>query len=67
MFTSSYYCRCIIVLLIAGEVAVECQANASLFFSEIIKDDYNELVHKKTEVVIRLDFCSRNIEKAEKM
>lgn len=37
------------------------------FFSEIIKDDYNEMVHKKTEVVIRLDFCSRNIEKAEKM
>lgn len=37
------------------------------FFSEIIKDDYNEMAHKKTEVVIRLDFCSRNIEKAEKM
>lgn len=37
------------------------------FFSEIIKDDYNEMVHKKTEVVIRLDFCSRNVEKAEKM
>lgn len=34
---------------------------------EIIKDDYNEMVHKKTEVVIRLDFCSRNIEKAEKI
>lgn len=37
------------------------------FFSEIIKDDYNEMVHKKAEIVIRLDFCSRNIEKAEKM
>lgn len=37
------------------------------FFSEIIKDDYNEMVHKKTEIAIRLDFCRRNIEKAEKM
>lgn len=36
-------------------------------FSELVKDDYNETVHKKTEVVITLDFCIRNIEKTVKV
>lgn len=69
ILTSSYYCRYIIVLLIVGKMAVKyfCYRLMLHFCSEIIKDDYNELVHKKTEVVIRLDYCSRNIEKAEKM
>lgn len=69
ILTSSYYCMYIIVLLIAGKMAVKyfCYRLMLHFCSEIIKDDYNELVHKKTEVVIRLDYCSRNIEKAEKM
>lgn len=59
----------IFVLLIAGRMAVEyfCYRLMLHFFSEIIKDDYNEMVHKKAEIVIRLDFCSRSIEKAEKM
>uniref|UniRef100_A0A7I2V2F4 T2K n=1 Tax=Homo sapiens TaxID=9606 RepID=A0A7I2V2F4_HUMAN len=35
--------------------------------TELIKDDYNETVHKKTEVVITLDFCIRNIEKTVKV
>uniref|UniRef100_A0A670JRR1 Serine/threonine-protein kinase TBK1 n=1 Tax=Podarcis muralis TaxID=64176 RepID=A0A670JRR1_PODMU len=35
-----------------------------LHSSEIIKEDYNETLHKKTEVVIKLEFCNRNIEKA---
>jgi hypothetical protein len=39
----------------------------SLFSSELVKDDYNETVHKKTEVVITLDFCIRNIEKTVKV
>ncbi|XP_030882440.1 serine/threonine-protein kinase TBK1 [Leptonychotes weddellii] len=34
---------------------------------ELVKDDYNETVHKKTEVVITLDFCIRNIEKTVKV
>jgi len=38
-----------------------------LFFRELVKDDYNETVHKKTEVVITLDFCIRNIEKTVKV
>lgn len=32
-----------------------------------MRDDYNETVHKKTEVVITLDFCIRNIEKTVKV
>uniref|UniRef100_A0AAA9SBH4 T2K n=1 Tax=Bos taurus TaxID=9913 RepID=A0AAA9SBH4_BOVIN len=35
--------------------------------TELVKDDYNETVHKKTEVVITLDFCIRNIEKTVKV
>ncbi|XP_050021483.1 serine/threonine-protein kinase TBK1 [Alexandromys fortis] len=34
---------------------------------ELVRDDYNETVHKKTEVVITLDFCIRNIEKTVKV
>lgn len=65
----NYCCRYINVLLVAGRMAVEHFRYRLMlhFFREIIKDDYNEIVHKKAEIVIRLDFCSRNIEKAEKM
>ncbi|KAM6146153.1 serine/threonine-protein kinase TBK1 isoform 2-T2 [Phoenicopterus ruber ruber] len=64
---------------VTGIVCYACRVASSLllyqelmrkgirWLIEIIKDDYNEMVHKKTEVVIRLDFCSRNIEKAEKI
>uniref|UniRef100_A0A8C0HN04 TANK binding kinase 1 n=1 Tax=Buteo japonicus TaxID=224669 RepID=A0A8C0HN04_9AVES len=60
---------------VTGIVCYACRVASSLllyqelmrkgirWLIEIIKDDYNEMVHKKTEVVIRLDFCSRNIEK----
>lgn len=67
--SGNYCCRYINVLLVAGRMAVEHFRYRLMlhFFREIIKDDYNEIVHKKAEIVIRLDFCSRNIEKAEKM
>ncbi|NXW27649.1 TBK1 kinase, partial [Phaetusa simplex] len=64
---------------VTGIVCYACRVASSLllyqelmrkgirWLIEIIKDDYNEMVHKKAEVVIRLDFCSRNVEKAEKI
>ncbi|XP_059702960.1 serine/threonine-protein kinase TBK1 [Haemorhous mexicanus] len=64
---------------VTGIVCYACRVASSLllyqelmrkgvrWLIEIIKDDYNEIVHKKAEIVIRLDFCSRNIEKAEKI
>ncbi|NXI60585.1 TBK1 kinase, partial [Chloroceryle aenea] len=64
---------------VTGIVCYACRVASSLllyqelmrkgirWLTEIIKDDYNEMVHKKTKVVIRLDFCNRNIEKAEKV
>ncbi|NXF06305.1 TBK1 kinase, partial [Smithornis capensis] len=64
---------------VTGIVCYACRVASSLllyqelmrkgirWLIEIIKDDYNEVVHKKTEVVLKLDFCSRNIEKAEKI
>ncbi|XP_043349873.1 serine/threonine-protein kinase TBK1 isoform X6 [Dermochelys coriacea] len=64
---------------VTGVVCYACRvANALLLYQElmrkgirwlieIIKEDYNETVHKKTEVVIRLDFCNRNIEIAGKI
>uniref|UniRef100_A0A8B9M7I3 TANK binding kinase 1 n=1 Tax=Accipiter nisus TaxID=211598 RepID=A0A8B9M7I3_9AVES len=58
-----YACRVASSLLLYQEL----MRKGVRWLIEIIKDDYNEMVHKKTEVVIRLDFCSRNIEKAEKM
>uniref|UniRef100_A0A452IVN8 Protein kinase domain-containing protein n=1 Tax=Gopherus agassizii TaxID=38772 RepID=A0A452IVN8_9SAUR len=64
---------------VTGVVCYACRvANALLLYQElmrkgirwlieIIKEDYNEMVHKKTEVVIKLDFCNRNIEIAGKI
>uniref|UniRef100_A0A8C4VP13 Serine/threonine-protein kinase TBK1 n=1 Tax=Gopherus evgoodei TaxID=1825980 RepID=A0A8C4VP13_9SAUR len=64
---------------VTGVVCYACRvANALLLYQElmrkgirwlieIIKEDYNETVHKKTEVVIKLDFCNRNIEIAGKI
>ncbi|NXU60602.1 TBK1 kinase, partial [Horornis vulcanius] len=64
---------------VTGIVCYACRVASSLllyqelmrkgirWLIEIIKDDYNEMVHKKAEIVIRLDFCNRNIEKAEKI
>lgn len=39
----------------------------AMLSSEIIKEDYNAMLHKKTEVEIKLDFCNRNVERAGKM
>uniref|UniRef100_G1NCV5 Serine/threonine-protein kinase TBK1 n=1 Tax=Meleagris gallopavo TaxID=9103 RepID=G1NCV5_MELGA len=58
-----YACRVANSLLLYQEL----MRKGIRWLNEIIKDDYNEMVHKKTEIVIRLDFCSRNIEKAEKI
>ncbi|XP_042671790.1 serine/threonine-protein kinase TBK1 isoform X1 [Centrocercus urophasianus] len=58
-----YACRVASSLLLYQEL----MRKGIRWLNEIIKDDYNEMVHKKTKVVIRLDFCSRNIEKAEKI
>ncbi|XP_037743297.1 serine/threonine-protein kinase TBK1 isoform X4 [Chelonia mydas] len=64
---------------VTGVVCYACRvANALLLYQElmrkgirwlieIIREDYNETVHKKTEVVIKLDFCNRNIEIAGKI
>uniref|UniRef100_A0ABI7XT64 Protein kinase domain-containing protein n=1 Tax=Felis catus TaxID=9685 RepID=A0ABI7XT64_FELCA len=64
---------------ITGVVCYACKiANTLLLYQELmrkgirwlielVKDDYNETVHKKTEVVITLDFCIRNIEKTVKV
>uniref|UniRef100_A0A2D4IWQ2 TANK-binding kinase 1 coiled-coil domain-containing protein n=1 Tax=Micrurus lemniscatus lemniscatus TaxID=129467 RepID=A0A2D4IWQ2_MICLE len=38
-----------------------------LFSSELIKEEYSETFHKKTEVVIKLECCNRNTEKAIKI
>ncbi|KAJ8783592.1 hypothetical protein J1605_008635 [Eschrichtius robustus] len=46
----------------SGDMPVSCSLSR-----ELVKDDYNETVHKKTEVVITLDFCIRNIEKTVKV
>ncbi|XP_067420205.1 serine/threonine-protein kinase TBK1 isoform X2 [Emydura macquarii macquarii] len=64
---------------VTGVVCYACRvANALLLYQElmrkgirwlieIIKEDYKETVHRKTEVVIKLDFCNRNIEIAGKI
>uniref|UniRef100_A0A8C9EH85 TANK binding kinase 1 n=1 Tax=Pavo cristatus TaxID=9049 RepID=A0A8C9EH85_PAVCR len=48
-----YACRVANSLLLYQEL----MRKGIRWLTEIIKDDYNEMVHKKTEVVIRLDFC----------
>jgi TANK-binding kinase 1 len=64
---------------ITGAVCYSCRAASTLllyreltrkgirWLIELVKDDYSETVHKKTEVVITLDFYIRNIEKTVKV
>uniref|UniRef100_A0A6I8NBU0 TANK binding kinase 1 n=1 Tax=Ornithorhynchus anatinus TaxID=9258 RepID=A0A6I8NBU0_ORNAN len=64
---------------VTGVVCYACRVASSLllyqelmrkgvrWLIELIREDYNETVHKKTEVVITLDFCIRNIEKTRKV
>lgn len=58
-----YACRIASTLLLYQEL----MRKGIRWLIELIKDDYNETVHKKTEVVITLDFCIRNIEKTVKV
>ncbi|XP_028602129.2 serine/threonine-protein kinase TBK1 [Podarcis muralis] len=55
-----YACRVAHALLLYQEL----MRKGIRWLIEIIKEDYNETLHKKTEVVIKLEFCNRNIEKA---
>ncbi|OWK17096.1 TBK1, partial [Cervus elaphus hippelaphus] len=57
-----YACRIASTLLLYQEL----MRKGIRWLIELVKDDYNETVHKKTEVVITLDFCIRNIEKTVK-
>ncbi|XP_078532253.1 serine/threonine-protein kinase TBK1 [Lissotriton helveticus] len=64
---------------VTGVVCYACRVAASLllyqelirkgirWLTEIIKEDYNETVHKKTEMTLNLDFCNRSIDKAAKL
>uniref|UniRef100_A0A8C0HHE1 Serine/threonine-protein kinase TBK1 n=1 Tax=Chelonoidis abingdonii TaxID=106734 RepID=A0A8C0HHE1_CHEAB len=58
-----YACRVASALLLYQEL----MRKGIRWLIEIIKEDYNETVHKKTEIVIKLDFCNRNIEIARKI
>lgn len=58
-----YACRIASTLLLYQEL----MRKGIRWLIELVKDDYNETVHKKTEVVITLDFCIRNIEKTVKV
>ncbi|ELW61960.1 Serine/threonine-protein kinase TBK1 [Tupaia chinensis] len=58
-----YACRVASTLLLYQELT----RKGIRWLIELVKDDYNETVHKKTEVVITLDFCIRNIEKTVKV
>lgn len=58
-----YACRTASTLLLYQEL----MRKGVRWLIELVKDDYNETVHKKTEVVITLDFCIRNIEKTVKV
>lgn len=58
-----YACRVARALLLYQELT----RKGIRWLIEIIKEDYSETFHKKTEVVIKLEFCNRNIEKAGKI
>uniref|UniRef100_H3B1U8 TANK binding kinase 1 n=1 Tax=Latimeria chalumnae TaxID=7897 RepID=H3B1U8_LATCH len=58
-----YACRISSSLLLLQELS----RKGVRWLIEIIKEDYNETVHKKSEVFLVLNFYSRNIEKIEKM
>ncbi|XP_054844696.1 serine/threonine-protein kinase TBK1 isoform X1 [Eublepharis macularius] len=58
-----YACRVARALLLYQEL----MRKGIRWLIEIIKEDCNETVHEKTEVVIRLEFCNRSLEKAGKI
>ncbi|XP_028664083.1 serine/threonine-protein kinase TBK1 [Erpetoichthys calabaricus] len=63
----------------AGDVSYMCKISSSLLLHqelvrkgvrnliEIMKEDYNEVVHKKSEIFQMCDFCSRILEKTEQL
>ncbi|XP_023616443.1 serine/threonine-protein kinase TBK1 isoform X2 [Myotis lucifugus] len=53
-----YACRIASTLLLYQEL----MRKGIRWLIELVKDDYNETVHKKTEVVITLEFCLRSIQ-----
>ncbi|XP_045040610.2 serine/threonine-protein kinase TBK1 isoform X2 [Desmodus rotundus] len=57
-----YACRIAGTLLLYQEL----MRKGMRWLIELVKDDYKQTIHKKTEVVITLDFCLRNIEKIMK-
>ncbi|KAL7982625.1 hypothetical protein Chor_010223 [Crotalus horridus] len=58
-----YACRIARALLLYQEL----MRKGIRWLIEIIKEEYNETFHKKTEVVIKLECCNRNTEKAMKI
>ncbi|KAJ6651403.1 hypothetical protein lerEdw1_020976 [Lerista edwardsae] len=58
-----YACRVSRALLLYQEL----MRKGIRWLIEIIKEDYCETLHKKTEVVIKLEFCNRSIERAGKI
>ncbi|XP_029472324.1 serine/threonine-protein kinase TBK1 isoform X2 [Rhinatrema bivittatum] len=58
-----YACRVAAALLLYQEL----MRRGIRWLIEILKEDYNEAVHKKTKASLKLDYCNRNIEKAVKV
>ncbi|KAM3833329.1 serine/threonine-protein kinase TBK1 isoform 1-T2 [Vipera latastei] len=58
-----YACRIARALLLYQEL----MRKGIKWLIEIIKEEYNETFHKKTEVAIKLECCNRNTEKAMKI
>ncbi|KAE8615489.1 hypothetical protein XENTR_v10008533 [Xenopus tropicalis] len=54
-----YYCRIAASLLLV----LELMRKGIRWLSEILKEEYNENVHRNTEVSLKLSFCNRTIEK----
>ncbi|KAM4747826.1 serine/threonine-protein kinase TBK1 [Rhinophrynus dorsalis] len=54
-----YYCRVASSLLLAQEL----MRKGIHWLTEIMKEEYNEIVHKHTEVTLKFNFCNRTIEK----
>ncbi|XP_063783611.1 serine/threonine-protein kinase TBK1 isoform X1 [Pseudophryne corroboree] len=54
-----YYCRIASSLLLMQEL----MRKGISWLIEVMKDEYNETVHKNTEVTLKFNFCNRTIEK----
>lgn len=54
-----YYCRIASSLLLAQELT----RKGISWLIEVMRDEYNEIVHKNTEVTLKFNFCNRTIEK----